>query len=650
MAAGPPDEQRLQRFIEGRLGADEQRAVQAQLARSPETRRTLDALREEDRLLREALASLSEPPRPIGEKVLAILHAEQRRRSAVLVARRWRRGLLAAISAAAVLLLAFYALGPQKAAGRMVSGTGAAVVRLGAPPVQLGQDGRLYEGDVLLAGAGEFVRLRLAEGSLADVDEDSRLEIAKGGSAPLLGLESGRAYFQVAPQSHGLRVRTALGYVRGAAGACFEVWLAGPVPAWPPDWAGAYSPKQTRAAGQAQVACVTVLEGTAYVREPSSAQEVPVSFLARSVLGPGRSAADIMLFEDRQALDSRREPWHGLQGRAPPALGLLGLLPPFDWVDLGANMGLTEAVVGASVQEAVKAALQVLAQAEATAEPALRAERFGKGQQDLRLATQGLPLASDLRWPGRVLEGLAHYERGRALLAVGTSEAKSQAHSAFLAATLAFHEALTGGGADRPLLVARGLAARDKPPEVSAEMALRLLLRDEQALLLAQFYEPWALCQLRLLAPAAGTQEKLPAPVADQDSVALFEATGRVLEHSVEGLAARHGQARALALAGRPQDALALLQELMAASVAGLRADLRPYVEGIRQAAHLDAARLYAQLGDPRKLRAAVQAFQLRYPLDGDGPVGRALEQLLASAGKASPKQPAQAPPPNIRP
>src|SRR3989337_2981241 len=105
--------------MDGRMEPAEQEALQERLQADPVARRTLDALREEAKLLREALENLSEPDSKLADKVLSVLYAEHRQRTALVRARRFRNQLVAALSAAALVLFALYAIKPEGGAGRM---------------------------------------------------------------------------------------------------------------------------------------------------------------------------------------------------------------------------------------------------------------------------------------------------------------------------------------------------------------------------------------------------------------------------------------------------------------------------------------------------------------------------------------------------
>jgi hypothetical protein len=231
-----------------------------------------------------------------------------------------------------------------------------------------------------------------------------------------------------------------------------------------------------------------------------------------------------------------------------------------------------------------------------------------------------------------VLEGLAHYERGRVLLAIGTPQARSGAQAAFLASTVAFREALEGGMDDPAAPHAPGLGELKLAPKVVATMRLKDFSQDEAALLLTQFYRPWALYQMREL-PADGESAD-PAATADENLPALFDATCDTLGRSVEGVASRLGKARALLQAGRKVEAMAALDEICVIPVAGMNDDARAQAEGLRQTAHLERAKLHAAAGNTEALARVADEFGMRYPLELDGPAGKAIRALQGSLAK----------------
>src|ERR1043165_457 len=74
----PIDELQLIRYLDGRLGSAQKQEVEDLLRTSAAARRRLDALREEEKLLREALETLSEPSKRLSDKVIAAIHSDER--------------------------------------------------------------------------------------------------------------------------------------------------------------------------------------------------------------------------------------------------------------------------------------------------------------------------------------------------------------------------------------------------------------------------------------------------------------------------------------------------------------------------------------------------------------------------------------------
>ncbi|MCW8133516.1 MAG: FecR domain-containing protein [Planctomycetota bacterium] len=623
METAPIPEIELHRYLDGRLSREEQAAFDERLKNNPASRRTLDAMREEARLLREGLENLSEPPYKIGDKVLAGIYEEYRKRTAAQRARRLRNRFLVTLSAAAMLLAAVYFVQPRDPAGALASGNRASVVQSDGKLEVLTKGGKIYEGDVLATGRGEFVRLRLADGSLIDVDEDSRVRVEQvRNRTTTLALESGRLGVEVGPDNLGFSLKLASGHIQADPGALLDIWLPAPSPARMPQGMDAWTaPEAARKHEPAPgVACLSMREGTAYVITPEFPRGLTVEHLRRVSFGPGQPLNGGAMLGAPQALDSRNEAW-AVSETGPQDRAVVGLFAPFDFSDLGRRFGLTEQLPGGETAvKAMQAALAQLTDANNLTEPEARATRLSEGQQGLREVAQGFPLIYEGRRRARVLEGLAHYERGRALMALRTTQGRSGAEAAFLASAVAFHEAL---GGDEVQGRAPGLAELKLAPKVAASSRLRDFSADEGALLLAQFYRPWALCHLRTL-----NALNLDSAVREKDLPALFESTCEAMGRSVEGLAARYGKARALVLDRRENEALATLEELCLSSVAGAGDEARAMTEGLRQAAHVERARLYAAAGDGDGLNTVSEEFRMRYPLEGDGAAGREIRAI----------------------
>ena len=652
-SAMPPDprmdEAELQRYLDGRMEPEEHQALEERLQASAAARRTLDALREEEKLLRGALENVAEPPYKIADRVMAVIYSEHHRQQAAWRARRFRIRLVSALSAAALLMLAFYFIKPLEQAGQYVGGTGAAVARHGAAPEPLEKNDPYYEGDTLVTGRGQFARLRLSEGTQVDLDENSRLELTKVRQGDLaLTLEAGRFRALVGSANIGFVLKTPAGSIKADSGSSFEAWLVQrAVTHDPSHWCGPWAPEAPTTLAANDLVCLTVLGGAVSVYTPESPRGVQVEATCRVAFGPSRSLSVGETVREMGALDARREAWAASDGTPVEDRALLGLVTTLDWIDLARRFEMNDPPGGADTLKKLREALHLLAAANGSGEASARAVQLGRGQQALRAVVQGFPLAYEGRRCARVLEGLAHFERGRALLSAAPAEATS-APSAFLAAYVAFEEALhTTPVTDQLVQPAVGLA--DLKLKIKVESGTRLcdLSADEQALLLARFYQPWALLRLKTLAPhgdaglpeGEGSQEV----AVQQDTAACFEQAEKLLGRAMEALGARYGKALAFAQVGRVKDALVEFDMLCTASVAGCSAEPRAWVEGLRQAAHLERVRLHATADEALGAKKASEEFQLRYPLDLDGSVHRAIRILeggcLASCGEQALRQ-----------
>lgn len=625
------DELQLMRFMEGRLDATEQAEVQARLQRSPEDRRTLDALREEARLLREAAENLSEPPAKIGEKVIAVLRAEHRHRVALDRARRFRNRLIAITSTAALLLIGLYFLSPREETARLLSGTMASVARGGGAPVPLPKGGLLYDEDTLITGRGQFVRMQLSSNCQVDVDEDSRVKIEKG-AASLISVESGRARISTDGLKHSVLVRTGYGHIRAEQDAEFEFWLVTTRETRWPSWTEPWTSEKREPPPAATLACVTVFKGAAYIHTNDYPKGFPVGAGRRVTFTASRLPVERQEFDDWEALDSRREPWHGLDGVLPPGLALLEVFPPFNWKELGERTGLlsSDTPGGTDVAASIKEAFGTLAKAQEIGDPVARAAQLSQGQQALRAAMQGLPLSSELRWIGRTIEGLAHFERGRCLQAVATEQALNDAAGAFQAASVAFHEALAGSSQQdlqTDATVAPGLGSFPAP-KLAVGSRLRDLTPVEQGMLLARFYLPWALRANASLSRNEDEVEKM----AREPLPPLFEQAAALMDASVEGLASRYGRALAMADEGRVDEGLEILAGIRSCSVAGLPDAVRVQVEGLRQAAHVASVRIHADRGEWDQVRDILDMFRARYPISTNGPAEERMKEIQSRA------------------
>ena len=227
------DELELHRYMDGRLDESQRAAVEQALRSDPAARRTLDALREESRLLASALEFQVEPSHRISDKVIAQLHLEERSRVAAARTRRMFSHLWKGAAIAAALAICFLLVKPKDEAGSLLSGTAASIVtRSEKREVKRGQ--RIYDNDVIETAKGQFVRFGLAGGSFIDIDENSTLSMEKSGALPIVRLTRGRIGVSVADGQRGVQIELPQGVVTVQDGSKADVWLAEAVSVkWP---------------------------------------------------------------------------------------------------------------------------------------------------------------------------------------------------------------------------------------------------------------------------------------------------------------------------------------------------------------------------------------------------------------------------------
>ncbi|MCY3021701.1 MAG: hypothetical protein NTW87_22035 [Planctomycetota bacterium] len=454
--ADPVDEVLLTRYIEGRLDMIERLGVEDMLRTNAAARRRLDALREEEELIREALGSVSEPSVRLSDKVIAALHTEERVRQQALRARRVRRHVFAVLSAAAMLVLCVWLVSPRDSMGTAISGTPAALVTPNGDRRILTKDMRVFEGDRVVTAQGQFVRLRLTNWAVLDIDEHSKLRVDRSRPAPTFHLEAGRV--GVRTQKQEVIIRLAQGTARISAGALVDVWLPEPADAvWPALLEPSPHERDVRgttgvppvADVRAAPAVVTVISGTAYVANEKLPGGIPLDSGSRALLWPQKRAVMPLDLAGSRVLNARQgSTWHALEGLSPQDRTVIGLLERPDFEDLGRRLSMT-GNTSEPVMKAVSQALGLLRDAMQTAAPQDRADKLAAAQQALRLAYAPLKAHDEHRVLGRLLEGLAHLERGRALMAVLTSspngkaaETRNAAIAAFDAARVALEETL----------------------------------------------------------------------------------------------------------------------------------------------------------------------------------------------------------------
>ena len=199
----------------------------------PAARRQLDALREENGLLRAAFETLEEPSHRLSDKVIADLNLNERDRVA-----RVRRGLMfrrlaSAAAFAAALGLCFLLVGPRDPAASVLSGSTAAVVVHGGTHATA-KGSHLYDGDELRTGPGQFIRIKLTQGTILDIDENSRLKFEKYVANASLRLDAGRVGIDNSGRDASVNVETQFGIVTAPPQTKSDLWLAlNRLPVWP---------------------------------------------------------------------------------------------------------------------------------------------------------------------------------------------------------------------------------------------------------------------------------------------------------------------------------------------------------------------------------------------------------------------------------
>ncbi|MFH0939392.1 MAG: hypothetical protein V1899_08945 [Planctomycetota bacterium] len=646
------DELLLHRYLDGRLGEKEQTFVNNWLNSSAAARRTLAALREEDQLLREALESRIEPSKRFSDKALATLHNEERVRLHVVRGRRLRRQVLAVMSVAAAIILCLYLVKPREPVGLAVSGTGATVQTPVGEVHAFSKNSPLYEGDLLITTQSQFVRLRLSNGAILDVDEQSRISPEKG-LIPTLRMDTGRVGINAANSKQDVLIHLPQGMVRVLAGALVDLWLPQPSGALSPELFDAQKARtmqttrtntsstpatmELSAVAQASLpavaqaslpavaqasspAVITVIKGMAFVATEKYPEGFSVADGVRSVFTPQSRIVRPINLAGSRVLELRSDAsWHALDNLNPANRILLGLLDAPDFMDLGWRLGLTRK--GPAIEQALKA----LQEGMLTGDVHQRTQKLATGQVALRAAYETLHQEDEVRRIGRMLEGLAHIERGLALASASALTGANSAHVAFSAASVAFDEAqqpLTASvrsPLEKVKLIWPGMLKNDNYTRTLAELSPLA-----QSELLAAFYHSVAAYWLaRTATETAPDTEKAMAAAVE------FTALSNDLGCSVEALAAQLGESFAWRLAGKPEKAIAALQHLLATSLAGSTPASRHCAEGIRQAALFALVKLYISTGNLRKAEDVGDDFWLLYPLEMTSPIAREIQRAL---------------------
>ncbi len=231
-------------WIEGELGYDQAKLLRQRLENDPVARRRFAELARDHRALRTLLA-----PEPAGRFAASVEHAldcalpgDNDDRD-VLARRRFSpfaRMRQVALAAAALFLLALGVgilmrhaspAGPTSVA-TVSDLRGAAAVRSEHDAVdralQVGSVLRAGE-NVSVAGSG-YAQLTLADGSVVDVNEETRVRLSSESESAALRLESGALYIAVAPRGPNeapFSIESANGHRAEALGTRFELRTLG---------------------------------------------------------------------------------------------------------------------------------------------------------------------------------------------------------------------------------------------------------------------------------------------------------------------------------------------------------------------------------------------------------------------------------------
>jgi hypothetical protein len=618
-SAGTVDELQLQRYLDGRLTTRERLVIDDLLKTSAAARRTLDALREEESLLRDALESRIEPSRRAGDKVMVTLHNEERFRLHALRNKRLRRQVVGIMAAAACLFLIVWLVKPREAAGTQISGTLATVITPNNDKKRISRSASIYEGDQIVTTTGEFIRVLLAGGAILDMDENSKATIGKGAAASVQ-VDAGRIGLDLRNARADVYVYVPQGTALAATGSHLDVWLPGKKAEmrWPEMLvrtpAGA-----APAATTDMPAIITVISGSAHVGNQKYPEGLKITEGQRTFLTPTDSHTDLINIAASQVFDSRNEKsWHASEGAGPGGYTLIGLLDRPHFLELATALKLTQ-----KDNAALHEALRQLQGAMATIDAAQRAEKLAAGQTAIRNALAALNTNDQAFQFGRMLEGLAHFDRGQTLLRQEKPD-RSAANAAFAAAAVAFEEA-------QQQVSIPGL------PTVARERfawAAQLIIGDNIRTL--NELAPIDHSDLRsAFNHAVAVYWRLQTSSEDDDEAAArnvaqeFSDLRAKLGRSIESLAARLGEALSYKLAGKREKTIDALQQLLSVNLEGSIEAPRAAGDGIKQAALLELVRLHIESGDKKKAHDAAHDFKILFPLDADSPVAKEIESLL---------------------
>ncbi len=658
------DELTLHRYLDGRLDEQQRAAVEAALRSDPAARRSLDALREEARLIGAAMEAQVEPPSGlgrIGARVVATLHLEERSRKSALNTRKLFKQVIWAASFAAALFVCFLLVRPRTPAGSLLSGTHATVTVHGEKRDAL-KGLHLYDGDTLSTEKGQFIRIGLANAQTFDIDEFSELTIEKSGSAPVLRMSRGRIGVAMSEFQSSLQIELPQGLVTVQPGARVDIWLPEIIEQthaiWPAMFFGPQVPPNATVANTRNdsPAIVTVFTGYAHLLCSKNTTSLIAEKNVRAEMSPSNISARWVNTSGSRVLDLRGDDGlHTRDGVAPIEWTLLGVMEKPQFVALGHRWGL--AGTGDANTSKIADALKQLDTAMQINTDAARAEKIAEGLQVFRQACETLAQNDDRRRVALTLEGLAHFEQGCARFAAG-SRKDSDPQVSFEAARVAFDAALANPtGVPAPNAVPASHPSDDWRAAFSpggATPSMASLPPEAQAALTASFCRAVTLSwTARAFPPTIAPQPIAPQTTAPQlitlDSEEatiligekmraaakasdVFALLHDELGHSVESLAALLGQALCDAHTGdeaSKRKAIEALNVLISKPVGGTDAAARKTLDGIRQAALVELVRLHALGTDARKTLDAAHDFELLFPLARQSAAAKTVRDLL---------------------
>lgn len=636
------DELTLHRYLDGRLDERQRGSVEAALRADPAARRTLDALREESRLIGAALEAQSEPlsgAGRIGARVVATLHLEERSRAASLRTRKFVRRVCYSAGLAAALAVCFLLVKPRTPAGSVLSGTHVTIAVHGEK--RDGQKGaNVYDGDGISTEKGQFIRLSLSGAQSIDIDEFSDLMIEKSGSAPVLRMTRGRIGATVGDNHHTVQIELPQGVVTVQPGTRADIWLPEPTAVRLPEiFLSAAALPAAAPAAQNASAIVTVFKGYAQIVCDKNGASFNARQGVRAQFTKTEVQPRLVNMAGSRVLDMRGDDGlHTRDNMAPVEWTLLGVMekPQFETLGRRWGLGVTDAAGSAPIVDALKQ----LDEAMRVQPHAARAEKIADGQKALRQACETLAQNDDRRRMALTLEGLAHFEQGCARVAAGGKEG-SDPHASFEAARVAFDSALAGDTAHKePATPNVSVDWRSAYAGGVGAPAFASLPAEAQAALTASFRRAVALSwsarimppQLVVLDCEEATLDISEKPNAMRTAADAFAQLHDELGHTVESLAALLGEAICDLRAGDApsrRKALDALHVLVSKPISGTDGPARQAFEGIRQAALIELVRINACGHEAQKTLDAAHDYELIFPLDSNAPQSKDVRALL---------------------